>query len=43
MVYLKKKQLKAFQNIVAIFKISSIDLRFLFLYVGVQWFVVVAY
>ena len=37
-----KQNLKAFQNIVAIFKIISIDFRFfMFLYVGTQGFVVV--
>ena len=40
---IKKKILKAFQNIVAIFKINSIDFRFLFLYVGLLGFVVIAY
>ena len=40
----KKKDLKASQNIVAIFKINFIDFRlFLFLYVGLLGFVVVAY
>ena len=48
MEYLKeiknnKKKIKAFQNIVTIFKINSIDFRyFLFLYVGLLGFVVVA-
>ena len=38
-----KKSLMAFQNIVAIFKISSIDLKvFCFLYVGLLGFVVLA-
>ena len=40
----KKKRLKAFQNIVAIFKINSVDFRFfLFLYVGLLGFVVIVY
>ena len=39
-----KKNLKAFQNFVAIFKINSIDfIFFLFLYVELVGFVVVAY
>ena len=38
------KNLKAFQNIVTIFKINSINFRiFLSLYVGIPGFVVVAY
>ena len=37
----KQKKVKIFQNIVAIFKFNSI--LFLFLYVGLQGFVVVAY
>ena len=44
MEYLKKKKLKAFQNTVAIFEINAIDFRFfLFLYVGLLGFVVIAY
>ena len=40
----KDKKLKAFQNIVAIFKINSIDFRFfLFLHVGLLGFVVITY
>ena len=40
----RKKILKVFQNIVAIFKINSIDFSFfLFLYVGLLGFVIVAY
>ena len=40
-----KKELKVFQNIVAIFKIKSIHFRFffLFLYAGLVGVVVVAY
>ena len=42
-----QKILKAFQNIVAIFKVNSIDLSLfffvLFLYVGLQGFVAIAY
>ena len=39
-----KKKIKAFQNIVAIFKINSNDfIFFLFLHVGHLGFVVVAY
>ena len=41
---IKKKILKVFQNIVAIFKINSIDFMFFsFLYVGLLGFVVVDY
>ena len=41
---IKKRILKAFQNIVTIFKINSIDFRvFLFLYVGPLGFVVIVY
>ena len=41
----KKQKLKLFQNIVSIFKVNSINsiFLFLFLYVGLLGFVVVAY
>ena len=40
----QKKKLKAFQNIVTIFKINSIDFKFfLFLHLGLLGFVVIAY
>ena len=39
----KNKKLKAFQNIVIIFKINSIGFRFFVLYVGLLGFVVSAY
>ena len=39
----KQLKLKAFQKIVALFKINSINFCFSFSYVGLPWFVVVAY
>ena len=39
----KPKKLKAFQNIVVIFKINSSNFRFFVLYLGLLGFVVIAY